>query len=341
MTDAQKAIATLSERAELGRVEEVVRVAGGRNNQVFRVVTTRSTLFAKAYFRSEADPRDRLGTEVALLEYAAAERIGCVPRIVAVDRDAGVALFEHLDGRRPRAEEIDEARVDEALRFYALLNRGRDSEAAQKLPRASEASFTLRGYVDAVDDRLARTRAWRAESAVDRDAVAFVQSTLIPAWERTKARLASRATALGFAFDEPLDVRERVVSPADFGFHNTLVGSSGGLVFVDFEYAGWDDPAKTVCDFFRHDIVPVDRVHSARVVTALSSLVADGERFRQRATLLDPLFSVRWCLIFLNEFSPSHGARRHFSEEGVDWEARKRGQLERANEAISSLRERD
>ena len=48
------------------------------------------------------------------------------------------------------------------------------------------------------------------------------------------------------------------MSPSDFGFHNALATPGGRLVFIDFEYAGWDDPAKLANDFFCQPAVPVD-----------------------------------------------------------------------------------
>ena len=61
--------------------------------------------------------------------------------------------------------------------------------------------------------------------------------------------------------DHPLDTQESVLSPSDFGFHNALLGPDGKLCFIDFEYAGWDDPAKLICDFFCQPQTPVPQAH--------------------------------------------------------------------------------
>ena len=39
------------------------------------------------------------------------------------------------------------------------------------------------------------------------------------------------------------------MSPSDFGLQNTLF-TKNKLFFIDFEYAGLDDPAKCLLDFF-------------------------------------------------------------------------------------------
>ena len=39
-----------------------------------------------------------------------------------------------------------------------------------------------------------------------------------------------------------------ILSPSDFGFHNIL-SHHNNLYYIDFEYAGWDDPYKLIADF--------------------------------------------------------------------------------------------
>ena len=49
--------------------------------------------------------------------------------------------------------------------------------------------------------------------------------------------------------EEPILGLDKCLSPSDFGFHNVIVEKDKILRFIDFEYAGWDDPAKMVSDF--------------------------------------------------------------------------------------------
>ena len=57
--------------------------------------------------------------------------------------------------------------------------------------------------------------------------------------------------------DQVLAAEDCCLSPSDFGFHNALLDDEGKLTFLDFEYAGRDDPAKLVSDFFCQPEVPV------------------------------------------------------------------------------------
>ena len=54
----------------------------------------------------------------------------------------------------------------------------------------------------------------------------------------------------GVSWEQELLEQYRTLSPSDFGFHNALRTPAGTMVFLDFEYFGWDDPAKTGFGFF-------------------------------------------------------------------------------------------
>ena len=102
-----------------------------------------------------------------------------------------------------------------------------------------------------------------AQGEIDREAAAFVNERLAPVGVASLRAAADAARDLGLSLDEPLPAAERCVSPSDFGFHNALRTPDGRLAFIDFEYAGWDDPAKTVSDFFCQPECPVPTEHYA------------------------------------------------------------------------------
>ena len=104
------------------------------------------------------------------------------------------------------------------------------------------------------------------------------------------------------------------MSPSDFGFHNALLDSLGRLCFFDFEYAGWDDPAKLVGDFFCQVEVPVSRRFLAGFAEGIASTYPQPDALIERIQLLFPVYQLKWCCIVLNEFLPAGRARREFSE---------------------------
>ena len=92
----------------------------------------------------------------------------------------------------------------------------------------------------------------------------------------------------------------RILSPSDFGFRNILKQSKT-LYFLDFEYAGWDDPAKLICDF----LVRPDHNLSQRAQQLFVEKIADflpDDEVVYRAKKLERLYQIKWCCILLNSF---------------------------------------
>jgi len=115
------------------------------------------------------------------------------------------------------------------------------------------------------------------------------------------------------SFVSELPYEERTLSPSDFGFHNALRRSNGQIIFLDFEYFGWDDPAKMISDFLLHPAMELREDLRRRFVVNILSRFEDHRYLDKRVEIVYPLFGLKWCLIFLNEFVPEHLLRRGFA----------------------------
>jgi hypothetical protein len=322
----------------------VEALAGGGNNKVFRVETATGPLLLKWYFRHPGDARDRLAGEFAFVRFAWDAGLRQVPRPFAADPNVACALYEFCPGRKLVPGEVDAEAATQAAEFVVALNRNRD--AARHLPDAAEACFNLAAHLECVERRLRRLANIGADTEMDRAATVFLREQVEPAWQRVRQQVERSQRWPGRTLEES----ERWVSPSDFGFHNALRDDGGRLRFLDFEYAGWDDPAKLVCDFFCQPAVPVPFALYPAFVERLSDNVAcrsaaDSapesrttlEELRARSELLLPVYRLKWVTILLNEFLPQGSGRRQFAQPGVDLETRKRTQLDKATKALAII----
>ena len=307
------------------------RLPGGGNNRVYRVETAAGPVLLKEYFQHPADPRDRLAAEYAYTSFAWSHGIRALPQPLACDRAAGLGLYEFIAGRKLAPGEVTAAHVDEATTFFAAVNRHRTDPAAARLPIASEACFSIAEHLACVDRRVARLATIAADSDLHREAQKLVATRVMPAWNGVRAAV----TTGGHPLDAPLPIAARVLSPSDFGFHNCLTTATG-LKFIDFEYAGWDDPAKTVCDFFCQPAVPVPREHLGRFLQAAAAAAGDPG-LRDRVALLMPVYELKWCCIMLNEFLPAADSRRTFAGAVGDADDRRAAQLAKVVSALDRL----
>ncbi len=110
------------------------------------------------------------------------------------------------------------------------------------------------------------------------------------------------------------------------------------LVFLDFEYFGWDDPAKMVSDFLLHPSMKLNKDLRQRFLENILTCFKNHRQLSKRIKAVYPLFGLKWCLIILNEFVPEHLDRRGFSSESeLDLNKLREKQLSKAKRMLNKI----
>ena len=152
--------------------------------------------------------------------------------------------------------------------------------------------------------------------------------------ESAVARARETYAQAGLAFDEPIDPGLRTLSPSDFGFHNALLQVDGSIVFLDFEYFGWDDPVKLASDFVLHPGMDLTLELKKRFLELMSDVFGADKTFSMRLRASLPLYAMRWTMILLNEFLPERWARRVMAGAGGDRDTILKTQLAKARAMV-------
>jgi hypothetical protein len=323
----------MAERAGRGEAKRLVRLVGGRNNQVFRLDTDSGVpLVLKRYFHDPRDTRDRLVAEWNFITHAWSRGIRVVPQPLACDAGEQIGLYSFVAGRKLDVAELQPAHVDAAIDFVLAVNQ----RPRPSLAPGSEACFSLAEHIATVERRVSRLSTFDNSAPHADAAQRLVSDKLFPAWAAVKARIASGADATGLAMDQVLAAEDCCLSPSDFGFHNALIDDSGKLTFLDFEYAGRDDPAKLVSDFFCQPEVPVPlSLHEHFIDRMAGGLGLDAAGITRCRLLLDA-YQIKWTCIILNDFLPLGAARRAFADSRA-WAQRCAEQLTKAEAKLASL----
>ena len=86
------------------------------------------------------------------------------------------------------------------------------------------------------------------------------------------------------------------LSNADFAPHNILVRPDGRVCSVDWEYAGWDDPARLVAGFLAHvRSLSLPAEHAVRFQRTYAEIRGLPEVEVARITALRLLNEVEWA----------------------------------------------
>jgi hypothetical protein len=333
----QPVVAGLFFRAGIdANIHAIEPANAGGNNRIYRVDSSSGVFALKHYFRHSDDQRDRLSSEFTFLRFAGQAAPNYVPKAYACDQEMGMALYEYVEGMKCGATPITWKHVEKATEFFEALNAPAFRASASELLTASEACFSIVEHLSLVGNRIDRLRKALAEPGCDDHEACRFLAELHSFWEELVSDINETASQ-DRPIDQPLDDLQRCVSPSDFGFHNALLQADGSVKFLDFEYAGLDDPAKMAGDFFAQLAVPVPQEFFAEFVLRCMKGIKNPSELVARAYLLRPIYRVKWCCIAMNVFLPEHMARRKFANPNLEESTLKLTQLGKAKRILNTL----
>lgn len=276
------------------REDSIVALPGGVNSAVYRCDSAAHSFVVKSFSPRQTETRDRFAAEYAFLQYAGIVAPAFVPTVLEADPARRCLVLEYLAGTaysgqcRPFPHEIDAA-----LAFFKALNDSNDTARKHIRCTAADGFTRISEHLENVAARI---------YALSTDHLPINTQPLaveMLARLHTALRATQEETANGLANGQVSDAAPTewiCVSPSDFGFHNAI-RTEYGPKFFDFEFAGFDDPAKTAVDFNLQPRVAVEAAFH-RFSSSLPRI--DAGRFVARCTLLWQILWLKWLSIILS-----------------------------------------
>lgn len=307
------------------------------NNKVFIVNSGSSVFFVKQFFESYEDKRNRFQAEISFIEYAHLCAPGKVPEMYAIDMENKFIIFENVVGDKLTVENINEDLILDAASFFSALNRPElKLTSGKKLLDASEACFSIRDHINLINQRIINLE--KVDDNLNTASAFHTITGLIrKQFEEIKKQIIFHANLNGIDINLEIERENQVISPSDFGFHNCIMKGNNDLIFIDFEYAGWDDPAKVTGDFFSQLQVPVPENYFSLFVEKAFENLNNKAEVITRAKLLLPLYKIKWTCIAMNVFIPVNLERRLFSNPNIDVEVLKADQIQKAKTILNNI----
>ena len=252
----------------------------------------------KGFAPKPTSGHDRFRAEVEFLTYANVVAPEFVPELLHGDEVSRSVVLEHLEGKGfQEGHSPSKDSVDQAIAFMRRLNEDQAAARQYLSSSAAEGFLRLTEHLENINQRLRLMDVEHIPDVCKGEAhrlIGAARTRLSILQDRTEHLLSQGHCA------DALDPQERCVSPSDFGFHNAIRTTSG-VKFFDFEFAGWDDPAKTVADFDLQPRVPV----SPKAQALAEAIEAWDERHSARHQALAPILKLKWVCIILGLLNPS------------------------------------
>lgn len=276
----------------------------------------------KEYFADHGHNQSRLATECNFLDYLNSQGHSNIPRLLLRHDEENFAVFSFIGGSK--VTQPEEPLATEAADFIIDINRLGDKHRAEQLEFAKDACKTLSDHLSLAKVRIDALLDIDQQDEITRSMQHFVKEKIAPQFASVQDSifaLTSHQERMRI-----FDAENIIISPSDFGFHNML-HNSDGLNFLDFEYSGWDDIGKLICDFRCQPDVHVP----AKIATHFQNRIQDAfsiPGLLERVELLMPLHRLKWSCILLNEFR--HGDMERRLHAGIVVSDQRQSQLAKA-----------
>ncbi len=284
--------------------DTIEQLAGGANNAVFRCERRGESIIVKAFPEPTDGRPDRFGAECTFLTYANSAAPDYVPKLIFADTSARILAMELLSGTPYRSsQDVSASDINRAANFLRALNSSATSARPDTSQRAADGFLTLSEHIENVAARAEGMSSEHIPQEHRAEALSILDG-LKTSLAETKKQVAQAIG--GGAIEDAWPEDGLILSPSDFGFHNAFK-CGAGAVFFDFEFAGWDDPAKTIADFFLQPRVPVAAAYRETLLDGVKECIP-VEVVKARADTLTPVLRLKWAAIALSVLQPERWA---------------------------------
>jgi len=314
-------------------VKKCERISGRGNSRIYKLTAVDDEQYAlKMYPDSSLEGRTRLKNEFNAFRFLRANGFSSIPHAIRKEDNLNIGLYSWVGGQP--VDVPGHGDLSQAVEFVHWLH---DISKTSQYPadeRATEACLSARGLVNQVDARFIRLQS----VALNHSALAeFLNRLFRPLWQDIVQNLFQ--TWPESSREKDLDSKYRILSPADFGFHNALK-KNGEITFIDFEYFGWDDPVKLAAEFLWHPAMELNAKLSEIWKNSMLDIFRSDPCFEERLNAATPFYGLRWALIILNEFLSGFDERRRNAckADSYDLQQVRKNQLKKAKQYCEKVK---
>ncbi len=281
------------------KIITVQELPPGTNSKIFKAITKNGKVYCiKCYLSRVGDKRNRLKTEFSALTFLWKHGIRNIPQPIAKFTDM-IALYSFISGKVLRETRVSDKELAQAIDVLETIHSLRIKASSKQFSRASEASLSFLEFITAIEAREQKLK--KASDRFD-ELRKFLIKEWEPVWKKVLFFVHGAIDHDHLSLTRRLPRQFQTLSPSDFGFHNAIRGTHGHITFIDFEYFGWDDPAKLISDLLLHPGMNLTKKQKQLFLKKSLAMYGNDPTLAKRLPLVYVLLGLKWSLIMLNCF---------------------------------------
>lgn len=263
----------------------LIEDSGNSKNYKLELMNKKKFL-VKIYPSLIFDKRERLKNEFKALKFLSLQKKIKTPKVIEINNELNIGIFQYVDGKKikkPSNNDLNDIII--FIKNLKLLSE--KNRSSRKFNLASEVSTNLSDLkLEITNRKLLIDKNLKQNKS---NKLIFELNNIWKVMQVTKNNLMKKSSRVNF-----------ILSPSDIGFHNTIKKNES-LIFLDFEYFGWDDPIKIVSDFIIH---PKNNLNYSQIVKWIKNIKRNFNEIRdfdKRLNLFFPYYLFRWILIIIRK----------------------------------------
>jgi len=272
-------------------ISNLEEIKGGRNSSVFKFKSNNKRLILKIY---KDNQNSRIKRESLFYKFLNRKKMDQVVTPIIFNLKNNFAVYPYISGTK--IKNISNYHINEISNFLNLINK---SKFSKNLPLAIDGIKNREYHLKLCEKKVNQLKKIKINSSTKKNFLSFLINKIVPKFEEIKKNY--KAIKKYNLPKMKLTKKEMIVSPSDFGFHN-IIKKNKKLFFIDFEYAGLDDPIKLICDFYCQPDQNLNEYHKKKFINKLFVKNYTKKVLANYTKIFLPFHKLKWCCIMLNEF---------------------------------------
>jgi len=291
-------------------------IGSGRNNLVSKIYYKKKIYIYKKYINKKGNGINysRYNSETSFINFLRKKKIKNLPYIIATNPKTQENIFNYINGSK--INKITKKDILQCIHFIKTINKDSLKKNFTNFKKATEACVSIDEHIRTADKRILMLSRFPKDYGIYKDAKFFVNNTLKKKLNEIKKNIFKSFSKKEIR--KKLNKKNLILSPSDFGFHN-VIKKNRKLYFVDFEYAGLDDPVKLISDFICQPDHKLSEVQSYFFYKNIIKIFPQKKSITKRLKAVINVHFIKWCCVILSEIlNKKYFERRKFAESNIN-----------------------
>ena len=292
-------------------------IKSGKNNLVKKIYYDEKIYVHKKYSKAKGNgiKYSRYWSETSFLNLLRKKKIKNLPSIISTNSYTQENVFNYINGRK--INKSTKKDILQCVSFIKKINQDTLKNKNINYKKATEACISIADHIKTADRRISMLSKYSKNYGVYKKANFFVNNIL-----KKKLNAVKKDIFKSFSKKEikkKLNKKNLILSPSDFGFHN-IIKKNKKLYFIDFEYAGMDDPVKLISDFICQPDCKLSKSQSFYFYKNIIKILPNKENVSKRLKAVINVHRIKWCCVILSEIlNEKYFERRKFAKSNINF----------------------